>query len=395
MWRVGFFFHEMAFGLLSIFLPLYIIAIGGSLVDVGIMSSVALFVAIPFSYIWGYACDKTRRYKRYILLSFFALTFILYLFTLTTNLTLLILLYIVMWMFHVAHEAPKNVLIAELYPRSLWGKSFAIYEALAKIGWLSGLFLGFMVSTFGVEAKLTLLLCSALNLAAFVSSILLVTDPSLIFERGLVKIEKTLDFTYRGIALASKLLDGIPAQKSLRGENPYAFCVGLILFSSAVNMLSTPLPVFFSKYLSVPANLVFAIFILNSLGGVAGYLLTLYKFDEQKEKTRLSKIVLYRGVLAFLLTAVVLIPFGNLALASLILTLLGFTHALYLVYTLSISMEIIPEGKAGLFNVLTNIGGAFGSFVGPFIAQTMNYIYVFPVAGGVFFLSYIALKIFR
>lgn len=49
MWRLGFFFHEMAFGLLSVFLPLYVIAIGGSLVDIGILSAVALFLAIPTS----------------------------------------------------------------------------------------------------------------------------------------------------------------------------------------------------------------------------------------------------------------------------------------------------------------------------------------------------------
>jgi len=38
-------------------------------------------------------------------------------------------------------------------------------------------------------------------------------------------------------------------------------------------------------------------------------------------------------------------------------------------------MELMPEGKAGLFNVLVNIGGAFGSFIGPFIAQTTSFIY--------------------
>jgi len=85
MWQLGFFFHEMAFGLLSVFLPLYVIAIGGSLFDIGLMSASALFLAIPFSYLWGYMCDKTRRYRRYVLLSFSALSVILYLFTLTTR----------------------------------------------------------------------------------------------------------------------------------------------------------------------------------------------------------------------------------------------------------------------------------------------------------------------
>src|SRR4030066_478694 len=98
MWRLGFFFHEMAFGLLSVFPPLYVVTpeIGGSLVDIGVMASLALLSAIPASFFWGYICDKTRRYKSYILLSFISITIILYIFTLTANIALFIVLSVVM-----------------------------------------------------------------------------------------------------------------------------------------------------------------------------------------------------------------------------------------------------------------------------------------------------------
>jgi len=108
MWRLGFFFHEMAFGLLSVFLPLYVIAMNGKLVDIGIMSATALFLMILASFFWGYICDKTRRYKRYILISFLASTVFLYLFTLTMSIALLIILYAAMSILHVAHEPPKK-----------------------------------------------------------------------------------------------------------------------------------------------------------------------------------------------------------------------------------------------------------------------------------------------
>src|SRR4030043_114781 len=100
MWRLGFFFHEMAFGLLSVFIPLYVVtpAVGGSLVDLGIMTSLALGLAIPASFFWGYICDKTRRYKLYILLSFISATILLYLFTLATNIVTFIVLYAIMSM---------------------------------------------------------------------------------------------------------------------------------------------------------------------------------------------------------------------------------------------------------------------------------------------------------
>lgn len=219
MWQLGFFFHEMASSLLSVFLPLYIIAIGGSLVDVGIMSSSAVFLTIPSSFFWGYICDKTGRYKRYILISFLASTVLLYLFTLTTGVVLLIILYAAMSILHVAHEPPKNVLISELYTREEWEKTFAFYEGFTQTGRLIGLLLGLFMSIYGIGAGSTLILCSGLNLVACIMSLILVTDPLLVFERSLVRIEKAIDFTYNGVVIASKILDGLSLNERLKKEN--------------------------------------------------------------------------------------------------------------------------------------------------------------------------------
>jgi hypothetical protein len=74
---------------------------------------------------------------------------------------------------------------------------------------------------------------------------------------------------------------------------------------------------------------------------------------------------------------------------------MGFAYAMLLVYTLSLSMELIPAGMAGLFNVLIGIGGASGSFAGPFIAQTFGFFTVFVTALVLFVMAYVAFKIFR
>jgi len=396
MWRLGFFFHEMAFGLLSIFLPLYIMSVSpnNGLFYIGIMSATALFLAIPASFFWGYICDKTRRYKRYILISFLASTVLLYLFTLTTNVSLLIILYVIMSVLHAAHEPPKNVLIAELYSREEWEKAFAFYEGFTETGWLIGLLSGFFMSTYGIGATSTLLLCSGLNLVAFIISLFLVTDPLLVFERGLVSIEKTIDFAYRGIIIASKILDGLSVNERLKRENLSAFCSGLVLFSLATSILFTPLPVFFSKELALSASMVFAIYVLNSCGGVAGYFLAGSRTSQLSEKSNISRIVIFRSMLAFLLIVVTQMHAHSAVLATVILILMGFVYALFLVFTLSLSMELIPSGKAGLFNVLIGVGGACGSFIGPFLAQTLEFTCVFLTAAIIFLFAYIAFKFF-
>jgi len=394
MWFIGFLFHEMAFGLLSVFLPLYITGhLGGSLTDVGIMIAVANFVAVPFSFFWGYLCDKTRRYRFYILLSFSALTILLYLFSLTSIITILVALYTAVAVFHVAHEAPKNVLISEYYSRPEWERSFATYEALTELGWLSGLLLGFMLSSYGFSGAFLIVLCSSLNLIAFVTSLFLVKDPLLVFERRLVAIERIVDFAHRGFSLASKALDGIQIKEKVRNESASIFCAGLLLFSLVTSMLFTPLPVFFSKSLGLSESLVFGIFVFNTFGGFLGYVLAGRSTQQLNSRTVVKRANLLRGLLSLLLiSTVVWFSVFTLTLATMVLMLMGVAYGFFLISTLSLSMELIPEGKAGLFNAVIGFGGALGSFLGTYMAEKYGFLVLFFVASIGFLLSYMAFR---
>jgi MFS family permease len=394
MWRLGFFFHEMGFGLLSIFLPLYLLKIDAAngLFFVGVITAIALFAAIPASFFWGYLCDKTRHYKRYILLAFLASGVLLCLFAFTTDIALLILIFAVMSIFHAAHEAPKNVLISELYSHQDWERNFAFYEGVTEVGTLIGLLLGFFASYFGVSAVNTLFLVAGLNFVALVLSILFVTDPPMIFERSLVSIEKTVDFASHGVFLASRMMDGIGLDKKLKRENVTAFCFGLVLFSLATSILFTPMPVFVNRI--APAGFVFAIFVLNSGGAIGGYALAGKRSPGQTGKTHVAGLVLFRSLLAFALLAALNLSSLNVLLTTGILIVMGFIFAVFMVSILALSMELIPAGKAGLINVLIGLGGAFGSFIGPFIAQVSGFLQVFIVAGAIFFTAFVFFKIF-
>ena len=396
MWRLGFFFHEIAFGLLSVFIPLYVVTpeIGGSLVDIGIMASVALLAAIPASFFWGYICDKTRRYKFYILLSFLSIAILLYLFTFATNVTMLIILYVIMSMLHVAHEAPKNILIAEHYSREEWGRSYALYEGLTEIGMVLGLLTGLFAASIALSANYTLLLCSGLNVVAFVLSVFLVADPLLIFERRLVSIEKKIDYTYRGLGTASRLLDGLPLRERLRGDSFLPFGAALVVFSLASSLFFTPLPIFFSQELVIPASMIFMIYTLNSGGALAGYFFSSRQAMSPAAKTHMRRIVLLRSVLVLSLVTVVQFAFFPTLLAAVFLVSMGFAYAFYHILTLSLSMELIPAGRAGLFDVLVSLGAAFGSFLGPLIAHMLGFLLQFLVASAFFFLAYLILKFF-
>jgi MFS family permease len=106
--------------------------------------------------------------------------------------------------------------------------------------------------------------------------------------------------------------------------------------------------------------------------------------------------VLGRSVLAFALLAALNMSSLNVLFATVVLTIMGFLFAVFMVHILSLSMELIPAGKAGLINVLIGVGGAFGSFVGPSIASLagVGFAGVFVVAGIIFFVAFIFFKVF-
>jgi len=403
MWRLGFFFHEIAFGLLSVFIPLYLVtsAMGGSLVDVGIMASLALFCSIPASFFWGYICDKTRRYKRYILLSFFSSMIVIFVFTLpfAQNRIVFIILYVIMSVLHVAHEAPKNVLIAEHYSREDWERSYAFYEGLTEVGWFFGLVLGLFMFAPALSvssiANNVLYLCSGLSFVAFLLSVFLIADPLMIFERRLVSIERNIDFTFRGVETASRLLDGLPVEGRFRKDSFFSFGVGLVLFSLASSLFFTPLPIFFSiPPLSFPTSVIFLVYMLNSGGAVFGYFIIGRRAGSMDAKKQMQRIVLLRSILVILLVCVVNFAFYPAASAGLVLVLLGFAYAVYYILMISLSMELIPAGKTGLFDVLVGIGGATGSFLGPYLAQMLGYLPQFLIAGLVFLVAFVVLRVF-
>jgi MFS family permease len=395
---LGFVFHEMAFGLLSIFLPLYIVndlhlPTSEGLIYVGIMIGVANFVAVPFSFFWGYLCDKTRRYRLFILVSFGGMSLLFYAFSLTSSIWLLIALYGLISVFHVAHEAPKNVLIAEDYSRQDWERSYANYEALTDVGWLTGLVLGFVLSSVGVANVWFILFVSLLNAVAFVFSLFLIRDPLFIFERQLVAIEKVFDFAHRGFAVASRALEGAKIRESLKEESVILFCVGLLLFSFATSILFTPLPVFFSKDLGLSQWVVFVVFIFNTVGSTIGYLLAAGRAEIMDEQGVVKRANLVRAVLSLLLIVVAIsASVFILPLAVLILVAMGIVYGFLWISTLSLSMELIPEGKAGVFTALVGLGTAFGCFLGTFIAESYGFPILFTAASAGFFLSYVAFK---
>jgi MFS family permease len=396
-WLVGFVFYKVAFGLLSVLLPLYITQTSqGNVVVWGVFTATATFLAIPFAFLWGYLCDATQRYRLFILLSFASVTVFLYAFTLTTNLFTLGILYTLIIVFEVAHEPSKNVLIAETYSHSEWKRGFATYEAWTELGWVIGLLLGFVFAILNLGNTIMLLISVFFNFVAFLASAILVMDPALIFERSLVSMEKSISVVQKGAVLLSKADTEPDALSEFKQENASALCIGLVLFALATSTFFTPLPMFFEKSLALQTSAIFILFMLNSASCLLGDVLVQRKTDLLLGSQSIKRIALLRGGLVFLpILAAVTSFYGALALSITVLVGTGLVFAFYSISVLSLSMEVIPQGKAGLFSALVGTGSAIGCLIGPLIAGNLGFQYTFITSTACFLLSFVAFKNFE
>ncbi len=405
MWRLGTFFHEMAYGLLSVFIPMYIVTsaalggLGGNLVDLGIIAGFAVIFTMPAAYFWGWICDRLRRYKPFILLSFLSSAVILFLFTLpfSQNIAIFGVLYVLMNMLHIAHEAPKNVLVAESYSYDKWGRAYALYEGITEIGLIIGLGIGFLtfsaIYSFGINAIFSFYVCSGLSLIAFILSFFFVADPVMNIERRLVGMERTLDYIHRGFSTVSKIWSGCRDDTNFKQTKFLGFGLAILFFSLATSVFFTPLPVFFTQYVGLETGLVFIVYALTSIGATLGYFLIRNRAFGGDAKKRIGRMLLLRGILVFLLVAVIGLSFYSLPISSLLLVGMGFAFAVYSILMLCNAMALVPQGKTGIIDVLAGLGAATGSFLGPFLAEIIGYLPAFMIAGSFFILAFVCLKL--
>jgi hypothetical protein len=309
---------------------------------------------------------------------------------------LLGVIYVFIVVFQVAYEPPKNVLITESYSHTDWKQGFAYYAALTEFGWVAGLFLGFLFTLWGYSCATLMIICVGLSLISFVLSAIFVYDPTLMFERGLVSIERSFSIVQRGVDLLVNLNHNKYDKGTLTRENVRSLCFGLMFFSLATSIFFTPLPVFFAQNLGLTTSTVFALFMVNSLGCLIGYILTKRNHHYINETSTATNGSLIRGILVFALIFVSTLAFTlGLLVSVIILILCGFVYAYYSVSVLAISMEVIPRGKTGLFSALLGAGTAIGCLTGPFIAEQWGFSYTFMASTACFLVSFVAFKIFE
>ena len=166
-----------------------------------------------------------------------------------------------------------------------------------------------------VLATYTLYLCSVLSVVAFILSIALIADPLMIFERRLVSIERTVEFTSRGVESYSLTV----WKGSLKQESFLGFAFAIVMFSLATSLFFTPLPIYLKTIFNGQSSMVYVAYILNSIGATVGYFLIRNRARSMDLRKQMPRFVLFRSLLIFLLVGVIQLAFSPTILTGILL----------------------------------------------------------------------------
>lgn len=387
-WSLSFIPKEVAFGILSVLLPLYVIEeINGSLLDIGLIFFVKSFVQIPAVILWARLINKKGKCKIFITISFLISSLAIFLFPFTQSTWSLLALNLLLSIFYVAHMPATRILIAESSPNLEWEGGFAWHKLILGVGGIVGLLAGALWTT-RLGNRSLMVLCSILVAVSLILSVVLIQDPPFMIERRIMRFDRFVHLAEQAynLAYAPTSYARVQARETYfsRYPNPKFLILGILFFPLASSMVFTSIPVFLSLKIGASSSLIFSILLINSIMVLLGYALL-----RKNENRNNLKIIEIASVLRIFFPMLILVSgFLNfnqsLALCSLALAIAGFTWSYFSVSSTVLWMETAPKGTAGIYNACSTLGTALGSLMAGFTSSYYGYDILFAISATIF-----------
>ncbi len=377
-------------GIFLTLLPLYILRLGGNVVNVGIITSTYLFSLIPGALVWGFSLDAYPHRKGYIVLSYFGIGSVLILANLFSNLSLLSI-FLALYGFISAAAVPAvNLIIMESSTKSSWADMVTNLSFASIIGYDVGVVIGFVWSSFfSIEP-----LIAASGILAIASGLLVlkfVPKPKMVLERKSILFSKEV-FTHRLRGLPILLLN-VPRFRDFRRlirmlrltffrEVPLLY-FSVFVFNFGSNVFGTSY-VPSLKQKGVLDNVVFLITLANTiLQTLVFYYIHRKRFFDNHAAVDTTKWVLVIRGGTFLLIALLFMFFSDNALMTMntmTFAVLGGTWAFYNVTTSYLVFRTLNSQRQGeILGIYTAIGGFF-TFAGALGSGFISFFYGYPMA---------------
>lgn len=383
----------------STLVPLYILSVGGSVLDVGFASVAYSLALIPAPLLWGRVCDVTGSRRNVMLLAAALLLTATVSMYLSDSLAVIVLAFAA-----VAHATgmmspPLNLLIIENLPKAEWDKGYTRSSWYSTIGTVSGLATGLVWELFFPLTSF-LIVCSALAVASIALTAALVRDPPITIERRtmvvsrqafvgrltqlplmFVRLPRMADF--RAVAKLAK--------EGLTRDIP-VIIVASSLFSASLNVFFTSYTPYLKLNHLADWEVYFTSMYVNTMNGVASrYVLTRLKGTVSPSVASGALAVRAVGMLLAAVLSVFVKGQETLYTTLLVFTLLGLAYTIITIDLNSLFYRALPAGRqGGMLGVYSTANGVAlfaGSLASGYISFYLGYPFTFFVAGMLVLLS--------
>lgn len=355
---------------------------GGSVLDVGLISFFKKFVQVLAAMLWARWIEKKGRCKVFILISFLVSSLTVFLFTVVDSMWSFLSLNILLSIFYVAHVRARSVLTVESFPSSEWMSGVAGHSLVVGLSGVVGLLVGALWTTRWNNRSL-MPLCSVLVLVSLFLSMVLIRDPPLMIERRIMRwdrfvhlVEVTSNLIYAPVNYAP-----IAEKRYLtRFPRPKPLMAGSFLFPLASSLVLTPIPIFLSVKMGIPSWLIFCILLIQSATILIGY--TVIRMHNQNELSKTIKTASILGILfpLLILISAVMPSHLSLTLTIVALAMAGFAWSNFSAVSTVLWTKSAPKDTAGIYRAVRILGAALGSLLGGFIPLYYGFQAVFTVS---------------
>jgi MFS family permease len=180
---------NIALGPVGTLIQLYILNLHGTVIDVGLAITLCNAVSIPAAIVWGFVTDRFHRRKPIIIASYLVTAGILISFIFAKAVYGVSLLYALLSFATAASATPLNLLIMETEPKKKWAIAFATFSMVSSIGQTVGLLLS-MAWSFFLPLDYLVVPLAILSVISAGLSLLMIKEPSIIFERQIIVMNK-------------------------------------------------------------------------------------------------------------------------------------------------------------------------------------------------------------
>lgn len=402
-WGLG----SVAFGGASLLVPLYIVQLGATPVQLGVLAATAAVIGAPGAILFGRLANRVTRRRPLVVVTLAGVAAMLAVIPLTSDVTAIIVANAALWLVVASVSPVLTMLVVDGTPESGWSTRIGQLNKYQGYGWAGGLVLGTVWPLVGprlvggdaVTRTLFWVFAACATVAA-VGAVRSLPRPESAAhdtsERRTRRIARLLASSRSGVKGSTFVFSPNRLYWTTRQIRPRrlvdrvdsalaTYFVAATLFSVGFAAFWAPLPLFLTDA-NFDSGQVFALYLASSLASAVLYESAGQLASRYDVRLLQSGALAVRGVLFPSVTAVTAFGAASLGFvtAGVVLAAIGVTWAFIAVVGTAIVTRLAPPSVRGevlgVHTALSAVAGGVGGLLGGWTAG-FGYLAAFGVAG--------------